>query len=109
MERKVYFGCLIGILFYMPCFSQAPQSFKYQSVARNSNGEPLANTTIGLRINIRNLTETGAILYQETHSVSTNALGLFSISVGGGIIANGNFATIDWSSGAKFIDIEADF
>jgi len=84
MERKAYLGCLLGILFYFPCFSQAPQSFKYQSVARNSNGEPLVNSTIGIRINIRNLTESGTILYQETHSVSTNALGLFSISVGNG-------------------------
>src|SRR5689334_25287250 len=109
MERKVYFGCLLGILFYFPCFSQAPQSFKYQSVARNSSGEPLVNTTLGIRINIRNQTETGTILYQETHSVTTSSLGLFSIAVGNGKVTSGNFSSVDWSSGAKFIDVETDF
>jgi hypothetical protein len=109
MERKIYFGCLIGILIYIPSLSQSPQSFKYQSVARNSNGDPMDNTALGIRISIRDLTESGTILYQETHSVSTNSLGLFSISVGNGNVASGNFRSIDWSSGAKFIDVEADF
>jgi hypothetical protein len=109
MARKAFFGCLISFLFYIPCLSQTPQSFKYQSVARNSDGQPLTNASIGLRMNIRSQTETGIILYQETHSVSTNALGIFSISVGKGQVVSGNFATIDWGSGPKFIDVEADF
>src|SRR5260370_27411064 len=80
MNRKLLFTFLGVSLFCFSSYSQAPQSFKYQSAARNSTGDAMINTNIGLRINIRNLSATGPILYQETHAVTTNAVGLFSIS-----------------------------
>ncbi len=90
-------------------YAQAPQGFKYQSVARNTSGLPIASSNIGLRIRIHDQTETGTVVYSETHTAATNAFGVFSLSIGGGTPQSGTFNTIDWGTGAKFIEIEADF
>jgi hypothetical protein len=102
---------LICALVFMAtvAYAQVPQSFSYQSIARKSTGLPLTSSNIGLRISIRDLSSTGAIVYRETQSATTNAFGLFAISIGSGTVVSGSFATVDWSSGAKFIEIEADF
>lgn len=109
--KKIAFISFIALLVFVQftAFGQAPQSFKYQSVARNSSGLPIASATIGLRINVRDLTATGTLLYRETHTATTNAFGVFSISVGAGTAVSGNFSTIAWGAGAKFIEVEADF
>jgi hypothetical protein len=111
MKKIVYATLCVLICTCLASVScaQAPQSFKYQSVARDNNGFPKANASIGLRINIHDLTETGVVLYQETHAVATNDFGLFSISVGAGTPVSGTFSAISWGSGEKFIEVEADF
>jgi hypothetical protein len=88
--------------------AQAPQLFKYQSIARNTNGEPLVNAPIGVRISIRDISSTGTILFQETHDAQTNAFGLYNLNIGDGSAVTGSIANIDWSVGAKFIEVEAD-
>jgi len=90
-------------------WAQAPQSFKYQAVARNASGNPIASANISVRLSIRDVTATGTIVYRETHAAATNALGLFTISVGGGTVVGGTFASIAWGTGNKFIEVEADF
>lgn len=102
--------CLLALLLALShAYAQAPQFFKYQSVARNASGNPLGNSSLGVRITIHDLTATGAIVYRETHSVTTNDFGLFTVSVGGGSVVTGNFSTIEWGSSAKFLEVEADF
>ena len=88
-----------------PLFSQAPQSFKYQAAARDSDGTLLAEQSIGVRFTIRmgaGLTE----VYKETHSLMTNEFGLFSAVVGDGITVSGNFSAIDW--GADVYDLKVE-
>lgn len=109
MKQFHYWGALVLCLMLNGVYSQAPQSFKYQSVARNSEGEPIVNGNIGLRISIRDQSATGTIVYQETHVVTTNSFGLFSISVGEGTSVSSTFSTISWGSGSKFLEVEADF
>ncbi|MBK7650323.1 MAG: hypothetical protein IPJ20_05615 [Flammeovirgaceae bacterium] len=109
--KKTLIFCLLAILSVVSIhsYAQAPQAFKYQSVARNASGLPIASANIGVRVRIHNLTETGAVVYSETHTAATNAFGVFSLSIGGGTPQFGAFNTIDWATGAKFIEIEADF
>ncbi|MBK7853067.1 MAG: hypothetical protein IPJ66_18605 [Bacteroidetes bacterium] len=40
--------------------------------------------------------------------MATNSLGLFSANIGQGVVVSGTFATIDWESGAKFMQVEMD-
>jgi hypothetical protein len=52
----------------------------------------------------------GAILYKETRTIATNNFGLFNIAIGsaGADNTTGTISGIDWSSAAKFIQVEID-
>lgn len=89
-------------------FSQAPDFFKYQSIARNTGGEVLPNATISMRISIRDLNSSGTIVFQETHSVVSNDFGLFTLSIGGGTAVSGSIQAVNWALGSKYIEIEGD-
>ncbi len=88
--------------------AQAPNAFNYQGVARNGAGSPLSTASIGLRISIHDGSATGPTVYQERHVPMTNAFGLFNVFVGGGVVLSGAFNTINWSSGAKYLQVELD-
>ncbi|MBL7855390.1 MAG: hypothetical protein JNL17_13390 [Cyclobacteriaceae bacterium] len=89
---------------------QAPQSFKYQAIARNNADALVANQEIRVQISIRDLTPMGTVVYREQHSATTNGLGLFTISVGGGTkVGNNLFSSIAWGMGDKFLEVEVDF
>jgi hypothetical protein len=99
---------LLVLLVGLPAFAQAPNQFKYQSIARNSSGEILQNIAVSLQISIRDISPTGTIVFQETHLVTTNDFGLFSVSIGNGTVVSGTIASIDWATGSKYIEIEGD-
>lgn len=88
--------------------AQPPQSFKYQAVVRNSSGELISNQTVGVRFSIHDFSAGGTILYQETHSGSTNEFGLANFEIGNGTSTLGTFTDIDWGSNTKFLEIEVD-
>lgn len=88
--------------------AQIPQSFNYQAIARQANGTALANTGIAVRINLNTLISGGTTLYSERHDVTTNAHGLFTIQIGSGIVLSGSFGTINWATGAKFVETALD-
>ncbi len=96
------------VLLALSVFAQAPQKFNYQAIARNTSGVEMPNQAIGVRISIRDLTSSGTIVYQETHTVTTNAYGLFNLKVGNGTVTQGTFSAIAWGSGSKFIQTELD-
>ncbi len=87
-------------------FAQAPQGIPYQAVMRNADGSIMSSTPIDLTFIIHDSAATGAIVYQESHSLITNAQGLVSCVVGNGAVSEGNFANISWGSGAKFLHVK---
>jgi len=99
---------LILLFFTVFTFAQTPARMSYQSVLRNPAGELISNTGVGVQISLRQGSEEGVIVYQETHSATTNANGLMSLSIGGGTPIIGTFGTIDWSAGPYFIQNEID-
>ncbi|MFN5402542.1 MAG: hypothetical protein ACK5AS_10525 [Bacteroidota bacterium] len=96
---------LIGTLFAQ---AQAPQKISYQAVARNASGTVLPNQTVKLRFSVRNASSSGTIVYQETQTATTSNIGLFNVNIGEGTVSAGTFAGIDWSNGAKFMQVELD-
>ena len=88
--------------------AQAPQLLNYQAVARNNSSQPLTNQSIGLRFSILQSSVAGTTLYQETQTTTTNAAGLFTVSIGGGSVTIGTMTGIDWKSGTKFLKVEID-
>ena len=88
--------------------AQAPNRFNYQGVARQATGEVMPNRNIGIRANILSDAPDGSIQYSETHTVTTNQLGLFVLSIGGGIVISGDFEDILWDGKDNFLKIEID-
>lgn len=106
MKNILTLSLLLSTL--LPLAAQAPQAFNYQGVARSLSGAPLPDRDIGLRIAILRGAATGAEAYSETHSVTTNNLGLFHIEIGQGEPVNGLFEGINWGAGAYFVQVEMD-
>ncbi len=88
--------------------AQAPQKFNYQGVARNNAGNPLANQNVSLRLSVLDNSSTGTVQYAETHTITTNAYGLFNVAVGGGNASTGSFNAITWAGGDKYLKVEID-
>ncbi|MET0466803.1 MAG: hypothetical protein ABW007_26825 [Chitinophagaceae bacterium] len=107
---KKFLALLGMILTVQLVLAQAPGLFNYQGVARNSVGNVIQNKTIALRLNIRNNTATGPVVYSETREVTTNPFGLFNVLVGspGARASTGTIAGVNWGNGAKFIQVEID-
>lgn len=106
---KNIFATLVTITcFVSAVFAQAPQAFNYQAIARDALGNVMQNQNIAIRLSILDSITTGTALYAETHTVTTNQFGLFTIVVGGGSIVNGNFSGINWQVNKKFLMVELD-
>lgn len=88
-------------------FAQVPQGIPYQAMIRNSDGSALMNTNVTVRFTLHQNTTTGAVEYQETQALVTNAFGLINAVFGQGTAVQGTFAAINWSNAAKFIQVEA--
>jgi hypothetical protein len=88
--------------------AQAPDMFKYQTVIRNGSNEILKNQNVALRISILQESETGTIVYRETHKKTTNDFGLINLEIGSGTVVSGAMNTIDWSTGTFFVKVELD-
>lgn len=100
---------ILALLVCLSDFAYAqPTKFNYQGVARNSLGGPLANQNLGVRISLIDGSPAGTNVYTETHTTSTNAYGLYVLSIGGGTLVSGDINTIDWGNGDKFIKVEID-
>ena len=95
-------------LFTFVCFAQVPQGVSYQAVAFNTSGAPVANGTVGVKISVLDNSATGAVVYTETHTKTTNAQGLFNLNIGQGTPTSGTFSGINWGTNSKFLKVEVD-
>ena len=106
--KKAILPLLLSVFICHFIVAQSPLTIPYQAVARDASGNLLANQNIALRFSIHDLTSGGTVVYQERQTTTTNKLGLFNVSVGGGTIISGTFGSINWATGSKFIQVELD-
>jgi|WetSurMetagenome_2_1015567.scaffolds.fasta_scaffold00047_12 hypothetical protein len=116
MAMKTKLSLIILFLFTNICilFSQVPQGFNYQAIARDGSGNVLANTTLQVMIYIRSSSTGGTLFWQELHNpVETNSLGLFNIVLGTGVRQTASsvaaFNLIDWKTAPKYLQAEVYF
>lgn len=102
--RKFCLSLLLLIGFTVFLSAQAPNQLNYQAVVRNNAGLVVANTSVGIRFTIHDLTANGNQVFQESQTVGTNQFGLVSTRIG----SSGNLATVNWSNGAKYLQVEVD-
>jgi hypothetical protein len=105
---KQFFLFAFGLFLWIGLLAQAPQAFKYQAVARDGAGKVLANQMVSFRISILSGSETGVVVFSETHTKSTNSFGLVDLEIGNGSKVTGSISAIDWSSNFYFLQVEMD-
>ena len=90
-------------------FGQVPQGIPYQAVARDAQGNPMSNQSLTVQFSLHEASADGQVVYQETQTTTTNGQGLFSLTFGAGVPSVGTFANINWGSGYKFLQVQANF
>lgn len=99
----IVFG--LTILCLQTGFSQTPQGFNYQALARDADGVVLSEKELGVLISIVKSNADGDIVYSEIHTPQTNAQGIFNVQVGSGAAQTGVFEQIDWGTDTYFIAV----
>jgi uncharacterized protein (TIGR02145 family) len=82
--------------------AQAPALIPYQAIARDAAGQALVNSVVNARFTLHEGAATGAVIWQESQSITTTALGLFTVKLG----SIESLTSVNWANGAKFIQVE---
>ena len=98
---------ILGIALYLASFAQAPQGFNYQAVIRDTEGQPLSEQQVSIRLTLQD--EAGeTIHYAETHVLTTSPQGVVSLVVGSGTPVEKTFADVPWEEGDVYLMVEVD-
>jgi hypothetical protein len=103
----------VSLLFCAITFAQnVPQGMNYQAVARDAGGAELSNQALTIKLSLLVGSSTGTVSWQETHSVTTNNFGLFSVIIGEGTStgsgSSATFSAVNWGSSSHFVKVELD-
>jgi hypothetical protein len=88
--------------------ANVPRGISYQAVARDAQGQAIASSPVNVRFTLHEGTPSGTAEYSETHSLTTNEIGLFSTYFGSGTAITSAFDSIVWSNTTKFLQVEID-
>ncbi len=97
---------MIALLIANNVYTQAPQAFKYQAIARDGQGNILANKDIGIRIKILLGIGADTVVYSEVHNTRTNQFGLIHLEIGNGEDKQGSIETINWQAADFYLQVE---
>ena len=90
-------------------FAQTNNGIFFQAVARDNFSNPAKDRKIYVQSSIIQTTPTGTKVLTEEHQANTDAMGVFSISLGNGVRVGGtagSLTTIDWSKGPFFLNLK---
>lgn len=104
---KIKTFLLVCCLSVLSLSAAVPGSFMMQAVA--TDGESVTvNKEMTVRVSIRQGSSSSKAIYQETHEVVSDALGVITMRVGEGKPATGDFASINWAGQDSYIEVEVD-
>lgn len=114
---KQYLKCKISVvlvvmatLLQSPLFAQTPTSgIIFQAVARDQYANPAKDRKIFVQSSIVQSSPTGVKVLVEEHETTTDASGVFSISVGSGKRIGGTVAglsLVDWAQGPYYLNLQ---
>jgi uncharacterized protein (TIGR02145 family) len=101
---KKLFTIVVAVLLTATVWAQSPEKMSYQAVIRDASDNLVTSQTVGMQISILQGSASGTAVYVETQTPTSNANGLVSIEIGGGV----GFDTINWANGPYFIKTETD-
>ena len=107
MKRLLFF-----VLFLLvgagSAYSQAPEKFKFQAVARDAGGSPYLSENLAIRVSLVRDGVSGLVDYAERHEITTSPLGVFDLEIGGGSPLSGMMSNLDWGAHAYYLKIDID-
>ena len=85
-------------------FAQVPHAMKYQTVVRNTAGEPIVDQEVNFRFTVL---QGGNEVFQETQLLTTNDFGLINANIGEGT-GGDDLGSIDWTGDDFDLQVELD-
>src|SRR6056297_769426 len=95
---------LILIIFCVFISHAQPNTFNYQAVVRDTDGNLITNQQTLLRLSITNSEQN--IYYEEEHQPTTSEFGQIQIEVGGGTLISGSFVDIPWGAAQLLLNVD---
>ncbi len=99
---------MLTVVAVFSVFSQVPQSFRYQAIAKNSEGEVIGNKNLSFQVSVLVDSVNGVAVYSEIHNVVSNQSGMVNLNIGAGTVIAGDFTTINWSDHYCYLKTEMD-
>ena len=103
--KKTLLPLIMVFCWTLSVFAQTPNQFKYQAVLRDASGAILSSENATIDIAILKGSDTGPVVFSESHSVTSNDFGLIQLNIGSLLNGTGTIADIDWSSGNYFVQV----
>lgn len=104
MKQLITF--LAAVVITVGVYAQTPNKISYQAVVRDSSNNLVTNQQVGVKIEVK---EGSTVEYSETHTVTTNANGLFTLNIGDGSNLSGTWSNIDWDGNSPIsVDVGVD-
>ena len=86
--------------------AQTPNSFNYQAIIRNIDGEVLAEEKVAMKFSLLTDSSAGESVYHEEHQLVTSPAGLITVAIGNGTNASVSMDSIDWQNHPHFLKVE---
>ena len=105
--KKIYVTLVLATLFLTTALAQETQKnfINYQGVARGVNSQLMVSEGITINIGLKFGAANAAVVYEESHSILTDANGVFSLLIGNGSAVIGNYNSLAWGSMATFVTV----
>ncbi|MCD2426171.1 tail fiber domain-containing protein [Niabella pedocola] len=107
MKLKLLLLILSATGLFLTAHTQVPLKFAFQGVARNNSGQAVANQSVSVRFTIHEGSANGNAVYQEMHTTTTGANGVFNVAVGGGTVILGTMY-LKWTDAIHYLQVELD-
>ena len=108
--KKLSSSIVFNVFFCVFLFGQVPNSFNYQAVLRDADGQIMGNETVTMRYSIVESADcdgNGTVIFRESHQdLTTTQFGLVNSQIGNGVADVGSFEDIDWSINCYFLWVE---
>ena len=106
IQRMKYFFLFILLSFFSTSsMAQSPAAIPYQAVLRNTDGSVIGNSPATITFKIHDSTASGPVVFEETHTTTSNAQGLIGLNIGEGSVVTGTLNSVNWAIGNKFLQV----
>jgi microcystin-dependent protein len=106
ISRLLTTSVMLLLVSAITLLSQTPATINYQAVLRDTEGNPRSAANVSIELEIHQASETGIIVYSETHNTTTSEFGIINLEIGS--VNPTSFETIDWSAGPYFVEVILD-